>query len=261
KNGRVVVNLTTGSGTMIHEWTHALHAADRAGLSQKHPMWIIEGFGALYEHSEMGPEGSVLGRMNHRLTALTEVLTKFPKMYIPWKTLMQPGTRLFYQPQTVGTAYAEARNIFYYLQQMNKLKAFYAKYREGHAKDATGRKALEAVLGKPIGKIEAEWKRWILKRRYYWAGILGLNAKVDLGMSLAEDERGVTVAGFEIASCAALAGIRRNDVIVSAGGKAIEKVVDLIDLVSTKEPGDKVKIKVRRGGTEMEFEVTLKGRS
>jgi hypothetical protein len=260
KNRRLVVNLATGSGTMIHEWTHALHYVDMEALSQKHPMWIIEGFGSLYEHSEDGPEGSVRGRLNWRLTGLTEVMTKRRKAYIPWRRLMATSTDLFYKPMTLGTAYAMARYIFYYLQQEGKLSEFYRKYREDFAKDATGAKALEAVFGKKISKIEAEWKRWILKRRYFWGGMIALRGKVDLGVSLAEDERGVTVADFELGSVAGSAGIRRDDVIVAVDGDEVKKAADLIERIAKKEPGNKVKIKVRRGETEHELVVTLVAR-
>jgi hypothetical protein len=257
RNRRLIVNLETGSGTMIHEWTHALHYVDMEALGQTHPMWIIEGFGSLYEHSEDGEDGSVRGRLNWRLTGLTEVLTKRHRAYIPWQKLMATDTDLFYRDETLGTAYAEARYIFYYMQQKKLLKEFYRTYREEHSRDPTGRRTLEEVFKKRIPRIEAEWKRWMLKRRYHWGGMLSLKMRVDLGVSLAEDERGVTVADFEPGSSAGRAGILRDDVIVSVEGREIKDVTGLLALMSRYAPGKEVKITVRRGDKEQAVEVTL----
>ena len=78
-------------------------------------------------------------------------------------------------------------------------------------------------------------------------------------MSLAEDERGVTVADFENASCAGRAGIRRDDVIVAVDGVAVQNAQHLIDLVGRRTPGQKIEIAVRRGETETAVTVTLAG--
>ena len=40
---------------MRHEFTHALHAADRAPLGQDHAAWVVEGLGVLYESAETLP--------------------------------------------------------------------------------------------------------------------------------------------------------------------------------------------------------------
>ena len=37
------VDLNVGEGTLVHEYTHALHFADMEALGQSHPIWIIEG--------------------------------------------------------------------------------------------------------------------------------------------------------------------------------------------------------------------------
>ena len=55
--------------------------------------------------------------------------------------------------------------------------------------------------------------------------MLALRGKVDLGVSLGVDERGVTVADFELGSCAGRAGIRRDDVIVAVGSARVIEVV------------------------------------
>lgn len=53
------------------------------------------------------------------------------------------------------------------------------------------------------------------------------------------------------------AGIQAGDVIVEFDGTAIESFAGLRWRIYEKRPGDKVKVKVRRGESELEFEVVL----
>src|SRR5205814_6571251 len=45
----LTVNIATGGGTIVHEWTHAMNIADMTARRQLHTLWILEGFGSLYE--------------------------------------------------------------------------------------------------------------------------------------------------------------------------------------------------------------------
>jgi hypothetical protein len=56
----------TGSGTIAHEFTHALHFADMEALGQTHPIWEREGLGSLYEEPEPREDG-LFGLVNWRL--------------------------------------------------------------------------------------------------------------------------------------------------------------------------------------------------
>jgi hypothetical protein len=47
----------TGSGTIAHEFTHALHFADMEALGQTHPIWEREGLGSLYEEPDPREDG------------------------------------------------------------------------------------------------------------------------------------------------------------------------------------------------------------
>ncbi len=53
------------------------------------------------------------------------------------------------------------------------------------------------------------------------------------------------------------AGIKSGDLILSFDGKPIKEFPELSKLVGDKQPGDKVKVRVRRGADELEFEVTI----
>ena len=53
------------------------------------------------------------------------------------------------------------------------------------------------------------------------------------------------------------AGIKVGDLILSFNGKAIGEFAELSKLVGDQQPGDKVKVRLRRGDDELELEVTI----
>ena len=57
-------------------------------------------------------------------------------------------------------AYAYARYLMEYLQDQEKLRDFYVKFRDD--KDKTGKAALEAVLGEDLGTFEPKFRKWVL---------------------------------------------------------------------------------------------------
>jgi S1-C subfamily serine protease len=79
-----------------------------------------------------------------------------------------------------------------------------------------------------------------------------------LGLSV---ERGVLVRSVENNSAAQRAGIRGGnqggDVIVAIDGKEMRTYDDLANYIDSKQVGDKVQVKLVRGGQELTVEVTL----
>ncbi|MHC5035951.1 MAG: PDZ domain-containing protein [Planctomycetota bacterium] len=259
----LTVNIATGTGTMTHEWTHALHHGDMAGLKQRHPGWIVEGFGSLYEGCTIRRDGTAVGMMNWRLWGLQPVLRQNSKAYLPWKKLMDPKSGVF-RPgsRSIGMAYAVARYIFYYMQEKKVLRKFYRIYRERFKEDPTGKKFVEEVFGKKIDEIEAEWKPWVLKLHYPRPPGMGRRPqlKVRLGVMLDATETGVAVSEVTPDSCAEKAGLQAGDVILEADGKPVKRTMDLLNVLSGKNPGDPIRLKIRRGDKEIEVEGKLQKR-
>ncbi len=86
-------------------------------------------------------------------------------------------------------------------------------------------------------------------------------AKVRLGVSPGYGESsdaGVLVEAVSDGTCAAEAGIKKGDVLLAWDGDALEGAGDMMDHLRKHAPGDKVKLKVKRDGGEIEIEVTLK---
>jgi S1-C subfamily serine protease len=66
------------------------------------------------------------------------------------------------------------------------------------------------------------------------------------------DDKGVYVQLPKQNSAAAKAGLRGGDVILAAAGKEIESFGDIQSAVKKCEPGEEIRLKVRRGSDELE---------
>ncbi|HET9322569.1 MAG TPA: trypsin-like peptidase domain-containing protein [Gaiellaceae bacterium] len=85
------------------------------------------------------------------------------------------------------------------------------------------------------------------------------NGKIDhayLGVSL-QDTGSARLMSVVNGSPADRAGLRTGDVVVEAGGKAIASGDALREAIDAHKPGDKLELKVRRGGDERTVTVTL----
>jgi len=89
------------------------------------------------------------------------------------------------------------------------------------------------------------------------------NIKVRLGImpgSYSNDEPGIPVGGVSDDGPAAKAGMREGDRIVRWDGQKIGSIEDWMTLLAKHEPGDQVKVGVKRDGEEVTLDVTLEGR-
>ena len=158
----LVMNISTGGGTLIHELVHPYIAANFPAC----PSWFNEGLASLYE--QCGEEnGEIHGYANWRLAGLQEAAAK--KKVPSFKTLCSTTTDEFYSKDR-GTNYAQARYLCYYLQQEGILKTYYKKFRANCAKDPTGYKTLQEVLGRKdeddMKTFQKEWEKWVLKLKF-----------------------------------------------------------------------------------------------
>jgi serine protease Do len=78
-----------------------------------------------------------------------------------------------------------------------------------------------------------------------------------LGVSVANSDNGVTIAGIERSSPAARAGLRQGDTILAVNGERIEGALGLIRTVAAVSPGSSVNLTIRRQGREFDVPVTV----
>lgn len=156
---KMVMNISTGTGTLAHELVHPLLAEDFPGV----PSWFNEGFASLFEQSgERG--GKMVGFVNWRLPKLKQML-KIGKG-VPLSDLMKTTTEQFYGEDDRGVNYATARYLCLYLQEKKQLIPFFKAFKETAKTDPTGALAFEKATGKTPSALDPAWREWVLSLKY-----------------------------------------------------------------------------------------------
>jgi hypothetical protein len=151
----LIMNISTGGGTLVHE---IVHPFVRANFPEA-PAWLNEGLGSLYEQSdERG--GKIVGLTNWRLAGLKEVIRAGELRSFQELIALDDGA--FYGDDA-GANYAQARYLLYYLQEQGKLERFYHAFHAARAKDPTGWRTLQDVLGERDMKVfQRRWEKWVV---------------------------------------------------------------------------------------------------
>ncbi len=156
---KMVMNISTGTGTLAHELVHPLLSEDFPGV----PSWFNEGFASLFEQSgERG--GKMAGFVNWRLPKLRQLL-KINKA-VPLADLMKTTTEQFYGEDDRGVHYAAARYLCLYLQDHGLLIPFFKEFKATASDDPTGAKTMQKITGKTPAELEPVWRDWVLGLRY-----------------------------------------------------------------------------------------------
>jgi hypothetical protein len=151
----MLMNVGTGTGTLVHELTHALIKPDFPDV----PSWFNEGLGSLFEQCTLA-NGDIRGLENWRLPALQRAIRS--DTLRPLSELIADDE--FYNDARVGLNYAQARYLLMYLQDHGTLPAFYKRFRADHANDPTGLAALKATIApKSLDELEKGWRAWVLR--------------------------------------------------------------------------------------------------
>jgi hypothetical protein len=155
-DGVMLMNVATGTGTLVHELTHALIAPDLPHV----PDWFNEGLASLYEQSQFTSDGGIRGLKNWRLPALQRAIRE--KTLRSLSELMADDD--FYDEEHVGLNYAQSRYVLMYLQEKGSLQSFYKSLREHMTDDPTGAKTFEAhIKPQSFADFETQWRDWVIK--------------------------------------------------------------------------------------------------
>jgi hypothetical protein len=241
---RTLISVDRGR-VLLHEFTHALHHADAAAGGQNHPIWIREGIATLFESCELGPDG-LRPLVDLRLTALQAAARKGE--LIPLDRLVRMTPKTFgEQPEL---AYAESRYVLLCLHQRGKLRSWYETYKRDHARDATGREALERAMGEPLAAFERNWKAWLDELELPWGELRSAEGR--LGAEVKNDSRGVKVVGLVAGGAAERAGrLAIGDVIYSLDGRAVSNGVEFAAAVRAAGAMQTVTVELLRGGRRL----------
>ena len=156
----MLMNVGTGTGTLVHELVHALIAPDFPSV----PHWFNEGLASLYEQCAIGRDHrTITGLANWRLPALKQAIRK--NELRPLRELIEDDG--FYDASRVGMNYAQARYLLMYLQEKGQLTEYYTRFRDNADDDPTGLTTLQAVAA-PDGleAFEKAWRAWVMKLQF-----------------------------------------------------------------------------------------------
>ena len=153
----LLANIATGSGTLLHELTHALFDFEM----RDPPVWLNEGLASLHEQcrfrtSAEGPwiEGLVNGRLEGLLTVIRQGRLRSVEALIEDPDFRGP---------LVGTNYAQARYFCMFLQQRGLLEVFFRDFLDHRADDPDGLEAVRCALdGASWEEIDRAFQKWAL---------------------------------------------------------------------------------------------------
>ncbi len=158
KSHAMVMNVATGTGTLVHELTHALIHPDFPGV----PAWFNEGLASLYEQSTLGPR-TITGHENWRLPSLQKAIRD--KSLRSLESMINDPN--FYGLDLVGINYAQARYLMFYLQEKQLLTQYYREFRDHYEKDNNGLETLKTLIApRELSTFEAEWHAWVLSLHF-----------------------------------------------------------------------------------------------
>jgi hypothetical protein len=158
-NRALVMNISTGGGTLVHELVHPLMAANFAQC----PAWFNEGLASLYEQCGER-DGRIWGYPNWRLRGLQQAIRT--GRVARFETLCRTTSREFYGDGPAAY-YAQARYLCFYLQEVGKLREYYQQFRDSVAQDPAGYDTLQRVLQEPdMEAFQRRWEQYILKLKY-----------------------------------------------------------------------------------------------
>jgi serine protease Do len=112
---------------------------------------------------------------------------------------------------------------------------------------------LNANMHVPVNTFRDTWDR--LKNAEVWGSTPG--SAPFFGVQGEPDVKEARIAKVFANTPAEKAGLKVGDLIVEFDGKQIDEFAALSKLVADRAPGDKVKVKVKRGEETLEFEVTI----
>lgn len=157
RHNALLMNIATGSGTLVHEIVHPFLAANFPAC----PAWFEEGLASLYEQCDER-FWEIVGQNNWRLAGLQAAIRA--DVLPPFATLCATSARSFYK-EDPGTNYAQARYLCHYLQERGLLRTYYRRFVEEVFVDSGGHRLLREVLDVDAAAFEADWRRYVLDQR------------------------------------------------------------------------------------------------
>jgi hypothetical protein len=151
---RIVVNVATGEGTLVHELTHVLGLFDFPQM----PEWCDEGLAALHEEAQFSEDNlRLIGMRNWRFRLLADAHRQGA-----WPHLSSVIRTSAFRGEGESLHYAYVRCFCLFLQERGLLEHFYRKFRLGVGDDPSGLLTLRELMGaRHTSEIDASFQKWV----------------------------------------------------------------------------------------------------
>ena len=153
----LVMNISTGGGTLVHELTHALMDFD----FPKVPDWFNEGLASLHEQCNFQQDRNgpwIEGQINWRLPGLQEAIRRDRLRSL--KSLVEEND---FRGKLEGTNYAQARYFCLYMQEQGVLRDYFRTFRDSVQDDPRGVQAVTSVFpDKSWEELDSDFQAWVM---------------------------------------------------------------------------------------------------
>jgi len=152
----LVMNISTGGGTLLHELTHALADFDFPNI----PDWFNEGLASLHEQARLANDPPrIQGLINWRLPVLRDAIRRDRLRSL--KSLIAADD---FRGADEGVNYAQARYFCLYMQEQGVLGDYYQAFHDHRAADPTGAQAVSEVFrDQSWQQLEKNFCQWVAR--------------------------------------------------------------------------------------------------
>lgn len=240
-------------GTLRHEFFHVLHWRSTSRAGQFHPIWAQEGLCALVEDYDV-IDGRVVPVPSWRTNTVKRLSSG--GRVTPIKELAAIPREKFTAGGRTMARYAESRAFFLFLYQQNALRAWYAHFLAHYNEDPTGYASILAVLGTDDAGLEKRYRAWLkdlptVHEAGGREGRAGLGVDIDMGTG-----DGPVVTAI-VSRTARQSALRAGDVIYAVNGRPTREVMELVRVLGSYAPGERVTLSLRRGSRHLTAEIPL----
>ncbi len=235
---------------MVHEFTHALHAADQRAVGQMHPVWLREGIASMYEAGEF-EQRRLTPKDNYRLSYVQQAARH--GALLPLEKLVRLTPEQF--TANANLAYGESSSLLLYLYEKDLLRAFYDRFKAEYSEDQTGKIALQKTTGMTLPELQKAWTEWMLPRTSPPLQP-GFGSAI-LGVRFDSENDGLKISLLIPNGPAMMSGLKIGDVIVGIDGRDVRDYPSLLSILSNHSPNDLISVKYRRENAYVTVPVVL----
>lgn len=248
--------------SLRHEFVHALHWRHMEAIGQVHPLWFQEGLATLLEDLAPSAVGTDALVQPSWRTNIARRLARSASM-MPWERLFRLPDETF-TSRNPRANYALVRTIVDYLHTEDVLGAYYRALVAGFDEERSGLGAFEAVFDRPVRETERAFRVWARDLEEVavvsWPGKATLPFRIQPGpvdgMRVDESVRAALIEPVDPEDKGSHR-LRRGDVILAMNDAPVPTTDDLMRALGGLEPGERVRLLLRREGHRFEVRVPL----